>query len=151
MKNTSHLTIVNSTGSIELIDLEDFLPPNRKEIRYQKHAMYQYLDIPLISRGTRFQICNNGIILHRILNIPSRFKIPESPKRDYLVEQGKRFQKISVSEKIPFIFFKSGEIDYVATNISIFENYNKLTQKAMIIARKFKLSNLIKEIQHLEK
>lgn len=151
MKNIAHLTIVNSTGSIELIDLEDFLPPSRKELQYQRQEIYEYLDIPLISRGTRFQLCANAIILHRVLNVPTRFKIPVSATKEYSVEQGKRFQKISVSAKIQFVFLKSGEIDYLSTNKLIFEKYNELTQKAMVIARKFKLSHLIKEIQHLEK
>lgn len=151
MINSTHLTIINDLGTIELISLDDFLPPSKKEFEYSKNAMYQYLDIPLISRGTRIQICDKAIILHRIINFPKTLNIPESPNREYFLEQGKTLKKLRMSEKVNFIFLHSGEIDYLNTNRLIYQAYNELTSKVMILARKFKLSHLIKEIQFLEK
>ena len=75
MSNKTQLTIINDLGRIELINLDDFLPPSKKEFEYSKNTMYQFLDIPLISKGTRIQICEKAIILHRTINIPKKLNI----------------------------------------------------------------------------
>lgn len=150
MTNKTQLTIINNLGTIELINLDDFLPPSKKEFEYSKNAMYQFLDIPLISKGTRIQICEKGIILHRVINIPKKLSIPQSENGEYFLEQGKTLKKLRMSEKVSFIFLHSGEIDYLNTNRLIYQSYNELTSRVMILARKFKLSHLIKEIQFLE-
>jgi hypothetical protein len=151
MSNKTHLTIVNDLGRIELIDIDNFLPPSKKEFEYSRSAIYQYLDIPLISRGTKIQICDKAIILHRIINIPKNLNIPESSNKEYFLEQGKTRKKLIMSQKVNFIFLSSGEIDYLNTNRLIYQSYNELTSRVMVLARKFKLSHLIKEIQFLEK
>lgn len=150
-KNISHLTTINSFGEVEVIDIEEFVPPTRKELQFQIRPGLEHLDIPLVGKGVRVRYGLNSLTLERIINIPKKLKMPVSSDRSYYLSNGKIFNTVVFTSKVNLVFFSSGELDYIKSNQEIYRVYNELTKKAMILVRKYKLNDLMKQIQHLEK
>lgn len=128
----------------ESIELNNYIPPTKKELIFKENPG-RFLELPCLHKGIEVKISTNYLIMTRFLSVPKNLIIP-----DKIVWKFPKYNKIALSKKIPYI--KRGkEIDIILTNRVIIETYNELTKEIMVIARKYKIKTLLKDINYLAK
>lgn len=140
------LTVEHPYYGRQTIDIDNYIPPTKRELIYDELGDKQWLKIPMLHRGIEIKLSTTYLIIYRLLNIPKNLFIPNIPTYQF-----KKHRKIIVSKKVPYILLRNKEIDVIATNKLLIDEYNNLTKEVMIKAREYKIIHLNKDIEFLNK